>query len=81
MAERTQQRDRLPAAIERIIENHLPGGSAGVDVPGMARAIVRHVRRAEAADTAAALAESLCDHTRPAAPRPDRFSGGAEHRL
>ncbi|MFH0245894.1 hypothetical protein ACGRHY_26555 [Streptomyces sp. HK10] len=38
-------RDRLTAVVERAIEQHLPGGTYGVDVPSMAREVVRQVRR------------------------------------
>ncbi|MET7489527.1 hypothetical protein [Streptomyces sp. NPDC005538] len=49
--------DRLLAAVERIIEDHLPGGSSGVDARSMAQAIVRQVRITEPAGETAALAE------------------------
>jgi hypothetical protein len=38
-------RDRLTAVVERAIEQHLPGGTLGVDIPSMAREVVRQVRR------------------------------------
>ncbi|MEV0965511.1 hypothetical protein AB0J25_23525 [Streptomyces sp. NPDC049910] len=38
-------RDRLTVVVERAIEQHLPGGTSGVDIPSMARDIVRQVRR------------------------------------
>ncbi|MFH8260520.1 hypothetical protein [Streptomyces roseolus] len=61
--------DRLTAVVERAIEQHLPGGTYGVDVPSMARGVVRQVRwqlvfeRLE--ETAAKLAET-CEGNAPA---------------
>lgn len=52
------------AAVERIIEDHLPGGSPGVDAPSMAQAIVRHVRITEPAGETATLAEPSDDPAR-----------------
>ncbi|MFI6278079.1 hypothetical protein [Streptomyces sp. NPDC050988] len=58
MTKRVQRRpDRPLAAVERIIEDQLPGGSSGVDARSMAQAIVRHVRTTEPAGKTAALAE------------------------
>ncbi|MEU6293044.1 hypothetical protein [Streptomyces sp. NPDC046988] len=37
-------RDRLTAVVERAIEQHLPGGTYGVDVASMAREVVRQGR-------------------------------------
>jgi len=77
VTERAQLRpDRLLAAVERIIEDHLPGGSSGVDARSMAQAIVRHVRIAETFGKTAPLAETLDDLARRISPRqassPDR---------
>ncbi|MFD8900524.1 hypothetical protein [Streptomyces ardesiacus] len=62
-------RDRLTVIVERAIERHLPGGTLGVDVPSMAREVVRQVRRQVAVErleeTTAKLAESL-ESTAPA---------------
>ncbi|MEU9761914.1 hypothetical protein AB0D98_19635 [Streptomyces sp. NPDC047987] len=56
-------RDRLIVIVERAIERHLPGGTLGVDVPSMAREVVRQVRRQVAVErleeTTAKFAESL----------------------
>ena len=56
-------RDRLTAVVERAIEQHLPGGTYGVDVASMAREVVRQVRRQlvfeRLEETAAKLAETL----------------------
>jgi hypothetical protein len=56
-------RDRLTAVVERAIEQHLAGGTYGVDVPSMARDVVRQVRRQlvfeRLEETAAKLAETL----------------------
>lgn len=58
-----QGRDRLTAVVERAIEKHLPGGTFGVDIPSMAREVVRQVRRQLAIErlqeTAAKLGETL----------------------
>jgi hypothetical protein len=58
-----QGRDRLTAVVERAIEQHLPGGTFGVDIPSMAHAVVRQVRRQLAIErlqeTAAKLTETL----------------------
>lgn len=59
----TPGRDRLTAVVERAIEQHLPGGTFGVDIPSMAREVVRQVRRQLAIErlqeTAATLTETL----------------------
>lgn len=56
-------RDRLTAVVERAIEQHLPGGTYGVDVPSMASEVVRQVRRQlvfeRLEETTAKLAETL----------------------
>ncbi|MFD7956036.1 hypothetical protein ACFV4X_21385 [Streptomyces ardesiacus] len=56
-------RDRLTAVVERAIEQHLPGGTYGVDVASMAREVVRQVRRQlvfeRLEETAAKLAETF----------------------
>lgn len=62
VTERAQQRpDRLLAAVERIIEDHLPTGSPEGGVRSMAQAIVRHVRITEPAGGTAALPAILHD--------------------
>ncbi|MEU3341999.1 hypothetical protein [Streptomyces sp. NPDC006668] len=58
-AEADQTPDRLVRAVQRVIVDHMPGGISGVDVPAMARAIVRRVRQEEAAERAAALVDKL----------------------
>jgi len=56
-------RDRLTVIVERAIEQHLPGGTLGVDAPSMAREVVAQVRRQVAVErlteTTAKLAETL----------------------
>ncbi|MEU1077764.1 MULTISPECIES: hypothetical protein [unclassified Streptomyces] len=65
-----QGRDRLTAVVERAIEQHLPGGTFGVDVPSMAREVVRRVRRQlvfeRLEETAAKLAETIEGSNAPA---------------
>ncbi|GAA2720619.1 MULTISPECIES: hypothetical protein [Streptomyces] len=55
--------DRLIAVVERAIEQHLPGGTYGVDVASMAGEVVRQVRRQlvfeRLEETAAKLAGTL----------------------
>ncbi|MEU9420170.1 hypothetical protein [Streptomyces sp. NPDC048272] len=41
----TRGRDPLTPVVERAIEKRLPGGTYGVDIPSMARDVVRQVRR------------------------------------
>ncbi|MEV6676223.1 hypothetical protein AB0N09_05050 [Streptomyces erythrochromogenes] len=41
----TRGRDPLTPVVERAIEQQLPGGTYGVDIPSMAREVVREVRR------------------------------------
>lgn len=64
MAGSQQEPDRLLTVVERVIEEHLPGGTAGVDIRSMAKAIVRQVRIEEVSRSAAALSERLDGLTR-----------------
>ncbi|MFJ9580918.1 hypothetical protein ACIRQF_31575 [Streptomyces sp. NPDC101191] len=76
MAERAQRGpDRLLADVERIIEDHLPGGSFGVDARSMTQAIVRPVRRIETA----VVAGGLNVVTRRIAPRQAGAPDGEDH--
>ncbi|MEU7031582.1 hypothetical protein AB0A60_33405 [Streptomyces sp. NPDC046275] len=56
-------RDGLLPGVRHVIEQHLPGGTYGVDVASMARDIVRQVRRQLAfervEEIGAKLAETL----------------------
>ncbi|WP_033287055.1 hypothetical protein [Streptomyces sp. NRRL F-525] len=61
MTKAQQTPDRLVKAVQRVIEAHMPGDTLGVDVPSMARAIVRRVRLEEANERAAAL---VAEHDR-----------------
>ncbi|MCZ1011961.1 hypothetical protein [Streptomyces lydicus] len=58
-----QGRDRLVAVVERAIEQQLPGGRFGVDIPSLAHEVVRQVRRQLAIErlqeTAAKVSETL----------------------
>jgi hypothetical protein len=56
-------RDRLTAVVERAIEQHLPGGTFGVDIPSMAHEAIRQVRRELAIDRLQELAEKLAGIT------------------
>ncbi|GAA2332376.1 hypothetical protein OKJ48_29930 [Streptomyces kunmingensis] len=40
-----QRPDPLVRVVERVIEEHLPGGTEGVDIGGLAHAVVRRVRQ------------------------------------
>jgi hypothetical protein len=71
-----QEPDRLVAVVERVIEDHLPGGSSGVDARSMAEAIVRRVRIEELAHWAAGRSETVAGLDRPAAAAP-QDGGGA----
>ncbi|MFB6984602.1 hypothetical protein ACNPQN_32665 [Streptomyces sp. NPDC056297] len=57
-----QGHDRLTAVVERAIEQHLPGGTFGVDITSMAHEVVRQFRRQLAIErlqeTAAKLTET-----------------------
>ncbi|MFH8582220.1 hypothetical protein [Streptomyces zaomyceticus] len=52
-------RDSLIAVVKRAIEQHLPGGTYGVDVASMAREVVRQVRRQQAFERVEKLVETL----------------------
>ncbi|MGP3951211.1 hypothetical protein [Streptomyces sp. 7N604] len=68
MAGSQKEPDRLVAVVERVIEEHLPGGPSGVDVRSMAKAIVRRVRIEQLVRNTAALSEKLEDLTRATEP-------------
>ena len=71
-------RDRLTAVVERAIEQHLPGGTFGVDIPSMAREVVRQVRRQWAVERLQEIAAKLTetrDGTGPARREESREDG------
>ncbi|MFE2684484.1 hypothetical protein [Streptomyces mirabilis] len=56
-----QTPDPLVREVERVIENHLPGGTAGVDIRSMARAVVRRVRQEQARERLAEVTSVRAD--------------------